>query len=149
MEIAGSDLEFNFQLIEKSDEPEPTYKVSGVVKDGESGRLLAGLSVTFEPGDYLAITNGNGEYSIDIPDGSYILKVQSTDYQLSSTNVVVNGASVTQDITLQPVLDPIDGDNGEDKEKSKNESPGFEIIPIIGATLVLLVLSRRYRKRNN
>ena len=149
VEIAGSDLEFNFQLIEKSDEPEPTYKVSGVVKDGESGRLLAGLSVTFEPGDYLAITNGNGEYSIDIPDGSYILKVQSTDYQLSSTNVVVNGASVTQDITLQPVLDPIDGDNGEDKEKSKNESPGFEIIPIIGATLVLLVLSRRYRKRNN
>ena len=87
--------------------------------------------------------------AVDVPDGSYVLKIQSTDYQTESTNIAVSGGSVTQDVSMEAIAEPTGGDDGgDDTKEQKKDTPGFEIIAIIGAALIILVLSRRGKKNN-
>jgi len=47
-------------------------------------------------------TDGSGEASIGLPDGTYSYMVTATGYQSGSGDVTVSGAEVTENVTLNP-----------------------------------------------
>lgn len=79
-------------------------QIKGKVTEAESGTPIVGVAVSLEGTRIGALTNPNGEYEIiNVPPGTYTIKVAVTGYEpLSVTNVVVAAQSrVTQDFKLK------------------------------------------------
>jgi hypothetical protein len=146
--VSGSEKEVDFQLMEISDEPELEYKLSGVVTDKLTNQPLTNALVTLEPGEYTTTTDGQGKYVIDVPNGTYVLTIGKTNYQTQTANVEVNGADVTKDISVQLTTtdNPDNGDDSDGDKDKKKDTPGFELIIVIGVLFILLILYRKRKK---
>lgn len=71
--------------------------VSGIVTDGESGEPLLGASILVVGTSVGTITDFDGNYSLEVPEGSSTLRFSYTGY--SSTDVEV-GDQTTLDVSL-------------------------------------------------
>lgn len=67
----------------------PTGLVSGVVTAVNDGLPLAGARVSASPGDQVAVTDGDGRYTLRLLPGSYDLVVDALGYQPTSTAISV------------------------------------------------------------
>lgn len=145
--VSGRDQEIDFQLLEVSDEPESKYELSGTVSDELTNQPLSNALVTLKPGDYSSNTDSQGKYVIEVPNGTYVLTIEKSNYQTQTANVEVNGIDVTKDISIQLTTmdNPDDGDDGDDKDKKK-DTPGFELIIVISVLLILLLFYRKRKK---
>lgn len=76
--------------------------IRGTVKDNASGETIIGATVTYAPGKGTA-TDIDGNFRLELPDGSYNIAIQFSGYQLLTKEVVVSaGKEVFLEIALQP-----------------------------------------------
>ena len=74
--------------------------VTGFVGDS-SGSSLVGVNVKATPGNSTTTTDGTGNYSLNLPDGTYTLKFSYFDFKTQETVVNVKaGSIITKDIIL-------------------------------------------------
>jgi len=83
-----------------SDSPQQ-MKVTGTITDASTGEKLIGVNIVIEGTTTGVISDINGKYSIDVPNGNAVLKVSYIGY--ATKNVQVNGMTVV-DIVLTPDL---------------------------------------------
>ena len=79
-------------------------RITGVVRDAESGETLIGVAV-YEPQLKKGVTtNEKGKYEINLPEGSNQLQFSYVGFQTFETNVTVGQKPKTLNVKLQPVL---------------------------------------------
>jgi iron complex outermembrane receptor protein len=61
--------------------------VSGIVKDEATGKALAGATVTVKGSTVNTVTDGNGGFSISVPDASGILVISYVGYESAEISV--------------------------------------------------------------
>ena len=122
--------------------PLTTYAVSGNVTGGE-GAPLAGVTVTATPGDYTTTTDNLGEYSLELPNGTYTLTFSKDGYTTETKNVTVSNNPIpNQNVTMQvthTVQIPMDGvDNGDWRQVANTVQPGaIQAVGVVDSKLVL------------
>ena len=78
-----------------------TGTVTGVVKDA-SGAALEGASISAKPSKTGTRTKPDGSYSLSLKPGSYVVMASyAGKNMMEQTVVVADGATITQDFTLQ------------------------------------------------
>jgi iron complex outermembrane recepter protein len=73
--------------------------LKGKVKDANGG--LPGASVTIAGTTTGTATNGNGEYTLQLANGTYTVNYSSVGYTTISKTITVSGADVSSDVTLE------------------------------------------------
>ena len=77
-------------------------RVSGVVKDAETGETLVGVAV-YEPRLKSGVTTDEkGRYEIDLPMGDHVLQFSYIGFQTQEKRVRFEAKPVTLNIKLQP-----------------------------------------------
>lgn len=69
--------------------------VKGIITSSESGVALPAAAVTDAAGKILAVTNYDGSFSIDVPEGKQLLFVNLTDYDQASFDVIIKTGETT------------------------------------------------------
>jgi hypothetical protein len=102
----------------------PTVSVSGTVTNVKDGSLIPNASVVFSNAiSYSPVyTDENGEYSIDIIEGAYVVTVSAPNFVSSSVPLNITGPT-TYNASLTPTPHP---------------SPWIVAVPIIGAIIYFL-----------
>jgi len=72
-----------------------TGNVAGVVTDANDRGPVAGATVAAQPGGRSARTDGNGEYSLLLVPGSYVVTISADDYEPESRNIQINRDEIT------------------------------------------------------
>jgi Carboxypeptidase regulatory-like domain len=90
-----------------------TFTVSGAVSDGLTHQVLSGVTIA-ESGTVQAVTDVNGEFSFQEANGTHSLVATyqgggTVAYAPIDFEVVVNGVSVTHDLSLVPQAVTISG----------------------------------------
>ena len=82
----------------------PQGQISGQVTDKTTGKPVTGVTVTAQPGDYVARTDASGNYQLNIAAGSYTLTVTDYGYQTATqTGVTVTASqTTTENYALAP-----------------------------------------------
>ena len=81
-----------------------TGRVTGVVRDAESGETLIGVAV-YEPVLKKGVTtNEKGKYEIDLPEGNHQLQFSYVGFQVYETNIMVGQKPKTLNVKLKPEL---------------------------------------------
>ena len=109
---------YNNNIYERSTGVEPTYTISGNVKDSD-GNNLNNVTITLENStDYSTITNINGDYSQIVDSDIYTVTASLTQYLDSSASVDASAGNQTQNFTLlKPVISGnVSNSDGEDLE---------------------------------
>lgn len=79
-----------------------SYAVTGNVVDSE-GAAIEGAAVTI--GSEKTTTNAQGEFTVQLPNGTYDIKVTKSGYQTATSSVTVkDGAASVADITMQKTV---------------------------------------------
>ncbi len=73
--------------------------LKGKVKDANGG--LPGASVTVAGTTTGTATNGDGNYSLQLANGTYKVNFSSVGYATQTKTVTISGADVTSDVTLE------------------------------------------------
>jgi hypothetical protein len=112
-DVSDADANIDFQLHETSVDPEE-YTLSGIITDSDSGDPLAGVTATLIPGGHSTTTNELGQYSFNVPNGSYVLTAVIDSAPAETANIEVNGNDVSRNFELtQPQQPPDDNDDGD------------------------------------
>jgi carboxypeptidase family protein len=80
----------------------PQGQITGQVTDASTGKPMAGVTVTAQPGDYVTRTDGNGNYNLTLAAGAYTLTAADYGYGTgteSGVQVTVN-QSITANFAL-------------------------------------------------
>ena len=79
-------------------------RVTGVVRDAETGETLIGVAV-YEPKLKKGVTtNEKGKYEINLPEGNHQLQFSYVGFQTHEANVTVGQKPKTLNVKLQPEL---------------------------------------------
>ncbi|MBO7084228.1 MAG: carboxypeptidase-like regulatory domain-containing protein, partial [Bacteroidales bacterium] len=79
-------------------------RITGVVRDAESGETLIGVAV-YEPQLKKGVTtNEKGKYEIDLPEGSHQLQFSYVGFETFTSNVTAGSKPKTLNVKLQPML---------------------------------------------
>ena len=86
--VVDGDISYDIELTPLI--PGATYEVTGVVTDALSGEPIEGAMVAFIPQSFywggphlprlFAVTNADGEYTVDVPEGDYIALAAAPEY---------------------------------------------------------------------
>jgi hypothetical protein len=115
------------------------YFVRGTVTDEDSGDPIPGVTVTLTPGGHSTTTNGLGQYSFSVPNGSYTLTVIIDSAPADTANVEVNGNEVYRNFQVTQPEPPDDSGEGD--------ILSIILLLIIVIILVLIVIILVKRKR--
>jgi TonB-dependent starch-binding outer membrane protein SusC len=77
------------------------FKVSGMISDSASNESLAGTSVYIKENNYGVISGPEGEYSLKLVPGNYVLVFSFIGYKTEEKSLIVN-----DDIELNVILRP-------------------------------------------
>ena len=81
-----------------------TGRVTGIVRDAESGETLIGVAV-YEPKLKVGVTtNEKGKYEISLPEGNHQLQFSYVGFDTYTTSVTVGQKPKTMNVKLQPVM---------------------------------------------
>jgi uncharacterized membrane protein len=118
LSVAGADLTENVSLTEIS------YLVTFIITD-ENTNALEGAAISIDGNDLTS--DSNGEAGISLPNGEYSYTVNLEDYEEASGSVTVNGADVSEAVTLEIIISnrEINADNIR-----IYPNPGAEIITL-------------------
>lgn len=81
-----------------------TGRVTGIVRDADSGETLIGVAVyepTLKKG---VITNEKGKYELELPEGNHHLRFSYVGFKTFETNVTIGQKPKTLNVKLQPEL---------------------------------------------
>jgi outer membrane receptor for ferrienterochelin and colicin len=79
-------------------------RVSGTVRDGESGIHLPGVTVVVSGTNFGTASNADGFYSLRVPQGRYLLSFSFIGYtSLSDSVYVLAGDIASVDVSLRPL----------------------------------------------
>src|SRR5438094_7364484 len=81
---------------------EAHYTISGKVIDKNSKAPLAGASVFAQNTTFGVATNANGNFSLKIPNGGYVLVVTFTGYETESMRISNSNANEDLVVELKP-----------------------------------------------
>ncbi|NOZ60841.1 MAG: TonB-dependent receptor [Calditrichaeota bacterium] len=81
-------------------------EISGTVKDKISGHALAGANVVVEGTGSGAMTDQNGKFRLDIPDGKYVISVSFIGYEIAKKSVEISGQPLPLNFALKPTVIP-------------------------------------------
>jgi hypothetical protein len=130
VDVYGSDQTVNIQLLKISEVPESEFTLTGTITNKSSGAPIASATISLEPGGQSTITDQQGKFSITTTNGSYVLTVSSTGYEPRTSNVVVTGGDLVNDLALQYIektsQDPTDLTDPSDPKDSDDEGLGGE-----------------------
>jgi hypothetical protein len=158
VEVSNSDKIVDFQLLATSDVPGSNYALSGIVTDKTTGKPIQDVDLDLQPGDYSTKTDQNGEFQMTVTNGSYVLTVSRSGYDIESANVEVDGADIVKDIALAvKATDPnnngnIDPDGDETEEKSESgldSSLLYLLIPGIVVVVIVVIIVVYVNKKKN
>ncbi len=76
--------------------------VEGTVIDAVTGESLIGVNVVYAPGKGV-VTNIDGQYHIDLENGSYTLTISYVGYITQTKDVVINNNSVVLNVELKTI----------------------------------------------
>ena len=79
--------------------------ITGTVTDGNTGEPLIGVNIVVQGTTTGAITDPNGEYSIEVPDGNAVLMFSFVGYEVVTVTV---GSQTTIDVPLTPSMVDLD-----------------------------------------
>ncbi len=85
--------------------------IAGVVRDAETGAPVANVTISVEDGRRATLTDSAGRYRLrEIRSGTYVLHATLIGYRPASRDsvIVVGGATLVVDVTLQPMAVPVD-----------------------------------------
>ncbi len=74
----------------------PQGQIAGQVTDATTGKPVAGVEVTANPGDYVARADSGGAYTLDVTAGSYVVSAAIYAFQtgtVSGVHVAANGTA--------------------------------------------------------
>lgn len=77
-------------------------KVSGRVYDADTRRPIPGVGVVV--GDKPAVTGDDGSFSVEVPPGTYTVKIRNPVYRPFTKTVTVTTADVFLDIPLSKAV---------------------------------------------
>ena len=78
-----------------------TGTLTGTVKDGETGRPLAGAQVSLEGTVARAVTDAQGQYHLSVIPGSYMAQCSTLGYQEATKSAMVTtGGTATVNFSL-------------------------------------------------
>ncbi len=101
------------------------------------------MTVTLVPGGHSTTTNGLGQYSFSVPNGSYVLTAIIDSTPAETANIEVNGNDVSSNLQLtQPQEPPDDSDDGDSLS-----SILLAVTAIVVIILVLLVFTIKFGKQ--
>lgn len=75
--------------------------IKGTVTDATNGETVIGATVTYAPGKG-GVTDINGNFKIDVPNGTYNVAIQFSGFQTLTKEVVVNNNEVFVNVQLKP-----------------------------------------------
>ena len=124
------------------------YLINGIVKDSESNEPISAVNVKLDPGGYSGQTNNLGQYNILVPNGSYTISLTKSGYKSSSTNILVNGQPVTEDVIMEVGSDPSPDGTDDDKKKDDGSLPFMDgAFILIALFVVIIIFKSSYRKK--
>src|SRR5262245_30738073 len=71
--------------------------ISGKVLDATTSEGLVGAVVVADNGKYVSMSDVDGNYSLSVPDGQYIVQVKYIGYTCDSFPTTVSGAPIVHD----------------------------------------------------
>jgi outer membrane receptor for ferrienterochelin and colicins len=71
-----------------------TGRIEGTVRDGESGKPLLGVNVIVKHTVFGGVTNENGKYSINVPEGSYEIVASMVGYGSVSKEAHISAGDI-------------------------------------------------------
>jgi len=78
------------------------YKVSGTVRNVETGEAISGAQVSLSPGSSKTTTDKDGKYVFTgIPTGNYVLKATYLGYEIMTQSVEVKSADITANFDMR------------------------------------------------
>ena len=79
-------------------------ELRGTIKDGATGEPLIGATVFATPGNYGAVTDADGVYSLELPEGKYDIAVRCMGYcdKIISRMMPAGDEPVNMDLTVSP-----------------------------------------------
>ncbi len=80
-----------------------TGTIKGVVKDHKTGETLIGVNIVYAEGKG-TVTDINGNYSIDLPNGEYNLKVSYVGYKTKNKKVILNSKTARVDFQMKTTM---------------------------------------------
>ena len=97
-------------------------KVSGVVKDAESGETLIGVSIYEEKLQVGTTTDEKGHYELDLPVGEHVLRVSYIGYSTLNKKVNATAKPQTLNLKLQPEFEKLSEVEVTGERKDSNVS---------------------------
>lgn len=82
------------------------YAVSGRITDADKNESLPGATVQILGTG--AISDFDGNYSVDLPNGSYDLIVSYSGYETKTEKITIAGAPITLDVSISPNVKVLD-----------------------------------------
>lgn len=84
-------------------------KISGTVRDKATGEALIGANVRSSDSKYLAATDIEGHYQLNLPDGDYSVVASYVGYKPLTAKLKVSGKNATLDFQLENItLDEVE-----------------------------------------
>ena len=79
-----------------------TGRVTGVVRDAETGETLLGVTVLEPKLKTGAVTDEHGAYSLELPLGTHTLKFYYLGYKTAEKHVTIGNKPITLNVSLEP-----------------------------------------------
>ena len=85
-------------------QPKDTYNISGTITAAGTGSAIENAEISIDNGNYTAITNSEGEYSIDnVPEGFRQISVVKEGYTTANVEIDITEQNTVFNIQLYPV----------------------------------------------
>ncbi|MEA2105622.1 MAG: M14 family zinc carboxypeptidase [Bacteroidota bacterium] len=84
-------------------QPKGTYNISGTITAAGTGSAIENAEISIDNGNYTAITNSEGEYSIDnVLEGPHLLSVVKEGYTTANVEIDITEQNTVFNIQLYP-----------------------------------------------
>jgi len=102
-DIQGIDIVFDSEKTEK----EPVYLLTFTVSDGSNPVSDANVVCLDSGNNPVSLTNnGNGTYSVEVPDGEYTYTISKTGFNTVNGSIIVDGDDENVSVDIVPVSIP-------------------------------------------
>ena len=135
------------------------FRLEGAVIDVQNSQPIAGAVVRFTPGTANTTTSSGGQFSVDLPNGTFELTVTASGYPTLHDSVSMNGTNATEYLLMSPTGSGNSTTNGSsigggpgsffaNFARSLSTWVGMLVVAsVVGAAFAVGVFGFRHRRR--